>query len=211
MHRRRMIDFTEQTLMTDQIDVVKFFSQVIRMSVEPGAVNDSPAIIHVNDEGMREGGEAPGVDDGEIALSPDAWSMSVAEQKQTGGGTIAVDESSGVVDGAGPIVKGDEDSPWLGEKLPDHVRLRRGAGAGVVIVKSGDHLRLFGQECFVVDVAAIGPDFEESLSLADHGGRFARPRSDGGVKAVAVREEDAAIEQIKVVRRRGKRVVIAGK
>ncbi len=105
------------------------------------------------------------------------------------------------MNGARPVVKRDEDSPRLGEKLADHVRLSSGAGTGVVIVEGGDHLRLLDQEGLVVDVCAVGPEFKQALSLAHDGGGFTRPRCDGGVKAVAVREENPTVEEIEIVGR----------
>ncbi len=131
--------------MAGQVDVVKFFGEVVNVTIESGPMNDRSTIVHVNDEGMREGRKTSRIDDGQIALRPDTGSMGMAEKKETCRGTIAINESSGVMDRARPVVEGDEDSPGLGEKFADHERLSGGAWAGVVIVEGGDHFRLFDE------------------------------------------------------------------
>ncbi len=61
--------------------MVKFLGKVIRVPIESSPMDNRPSIIHVNDEGVRERGKTSGVHDGEIAIRPDAWPMSVAEQE----------------------------------------------------------------------------------------------------------------------------------
>lgn len=125
--------------------------------------------------------------------------MSMTEKEEPCRWSISFDVLPSVVDGSGPIVQGDEDSPGFSEKLSDHVALGGESLADVVIVERRDHFTLFAQEQLLVDVLAVASLAKKSFPFGENRRGFAGPRGDGFVKGVAVREGHLSVEEIEIV------------
>ena len=192
-----------------QTYVMQLSSSTIMVPFAKDLIDDGPDFLQIDRQRARKRLKAAGVDQCELPIGPDTWTMCVANQYQTGLGPEPLTQLAAVMRHIGPIAQGDEDAPGLAGKSAEQFQPAEQAfPMPDRLLGRHQHASLCQQQQAVKGLR-FGPTGEKSLTLSPEQFRRARPWRDPGVQHVAMRKEDSASEEVQILSTGSRGIVVA--